>query len=791
MQAGRFLKQIQAYKSRFEPLIHAEQEAEEEVIKRRLSTWSLRRLKEEGYCMTDLKGFWLLKSKDDRSVAGFRLSPGVSLPPHVFTYGSQVFVSRLDPLKDEPRRGSVVKVKPEQIDLAFDETFDDLPKDFWRLDLGTSNIAFQRMYDAINKLAKDPEMIEKDPQNLSDNKMYRLEGTGLRDVLLKSFAEPKELQRQSHHLQDPGEQHYLSHDQLEHDSRIDQAGGALSENQLIQSWARRYRQPDPVVVEGDPPLNHLNASQIRAMAMMIGERISLIQGPPGTGKTKTIVETVKLLKGHFEVPHPILVCTFTNVAIDNLLEGFANGGLKPLRVGNEGSAKPELQEYMFDEQFDGHPKKAAELDPLIKEYEELDSRIRKLRKDIKALEDEKPTNWIEKRENMKLDMDRKSYRSYILKARARLLRESIFYDICTKADVICTTSIRSASYYLQTMDFPVVFLDEASMSTEPASLIPLMKGCKHLALIGDHKQLPPVVVSRDAQQGELDVSLFERLISEGDVPSVMLDVQYRMHPGISKFPSMEFYDTMLLDGTVHAGEVIPSLMPLSSSHLVAHPETGHRPSVIFIDHEGPEATKSRSRVNWTEGYIICSIVEDLLRLNPDLLGEDIGVIAPYKSQMNLLTRLLKKDDEVRDHFKAHLGDRALEVPNIEVKTVDGFEGREKQAIIFSTVRNNQFGHIGFLADRRRLNVGLTRAKRALFVVGSMSTLERGKYGYRSSNVDVPEQEFRTVSKGALAWRNYAQHLVEQNLVYRLRGDDLVKVLLPYTSFADRALRYFC
>ena len=95
----------------------------------------------------------------------------------------------------------------------------------------------------------------------------------------------------------------------------------------------------------------------------------------------------------------------------------------------------------------------------------------------------------------------------------------------------------------------------------------------------------------------------------------MLDIQYRMHPTISKFPSTEFYDMMLLDGTVESGNVVPSLAPPSSTHLVPHPETGHRPSLIFIDHRGPEAMVRRSRVNWTEGYIICSIVEDLLYQN--------------------------------------------------------------------------------------------------------------------------------------------------------------------------------
>ena len=218
---------------------------------------------------------------------------------------------------------------------------------------------------------------------------------------------------------------------------------------------------------------------------------------------------------------------------------------------------------------------------------------------------------------------------------------------------------------------------------------------------------------------------------------MMLDTQYRMHPLISSFPSSEFYNFCLLDGTVNtSGQVSPKLLPPVSSHLKLDPETGPR-SVIFIDHEGPEAMRLKSRVNWTEAKIVCGIVEDLLLQNAvcsslshgrfrrphisiyqDLSGKDIGVIAPYKSQISLLTRLLSQDVQMRHHLTSVLGkERFQEIENIEIKTVDGFEGREKDAIIFSTVRNNQEGTIGFLADRRRLNVGLTRAKRALFVIG--------------------------------------------------------------------------
>jgi superfamily I DNA and/or RNA helicase len=166
-------------------------------------------------------------------------------------------------------------------------------------------------------------------------------------------------------------------------------------------------------------------------------------------------------------------------------------------------------------------------------------------------------------------------------------------------------------------DFPIVFLDEASMSTEPASLIPLMKGSRHVALIGDHKQLPPVIISREAQAKGFGISLFERLTEEGRTPSLMLDVQYRMHPAISRFPASEFYNYSLRDGTVDkAGNVSPLLLPPRASSLQDGPGLIPRaPPVVFLDHAGAESFKDRSSVNHNEARIVCSLVEDLLLNN--------------------------------------------------------------------------------------------------------------------------------------------------------------------------------
>lgn len=159
----------------------------------------------------------------------------------------------------------------------------------------------------------------------------------------------------------------------------------------------------------------------------------------------------------------------------------------------------------------------------------------------------------------------------------------------------------------------------------------------------------------------------------------------------------------------------------------------------------------------------------------NLQGKDIGIIAPYAAQIKFLTRLLNSDASYKQRFKDVLGDqRAMQLEHIEVKTVDGFEGREKEIIIFSTVRNNAAGKIGFLADRRRLNVGLTRAKRGLFVIGSIQTLQM-------SQNSKDDHAIVRVGKGADSWRRYAEFLTKGGLVVTLTGGSLSKALYGHLN----------
>ncbi|TCD69007.1 hypothetical protein EIP91_009229 [Steccherinum ochraceum] len=781
-----YYEEYERYKGHFLGPLDAEQAEDEAVLRDRLSSWSVNRLKEEGYCITGLAAYWQEKRQFGRPVAAFSLGPGITLPPeHQFENGTQVLVSRFDPLKEEPLRGSVVSSSKTHLRVSFGEEF-DVGDGCWRLDIGRSSIVFDRMRAAIGRLSSDVQSQESSPDAGSSDREYILQGTHLRDILLRSFrppptpaaadgedTEPVDDRRPSSPFEDVLLDRDLSTQQPSPKS-------IFSADMRIQSWARRYSCQEPLVVEGDPVLSGLNATQIRAVAMMLDHRFTLVQGPPGTGKTKTIIEAVKLLKVHFETPQPILLCTYTNVAVDNLVEGLVAAGLNPLRVGYGGKVKASLLEHTLDHKLKIHPL-APKLEAAGAQVEDLEKRKQTLLIQISELRGKSrngtKTVRLANMENAALTMDRQTW---ALKGKGFAIYQQMLRDIVHGADVVCSllTSLLATSF---------TRMYAASMSTEPATLIPLMKGSQHVALIGDHKQLPPVITSPEAQAKGLGVSLFERLAEEGCVPSIMLDIQYRMHPRISHFPSHEFYDFSLRDGTVDASGVVAShLQPPYTSLLDLAPSAEPRqgPSVVFLHHDGGESMKDRSRVNITEANIVCSVVEDLLLHNPHLRGADIGIIAPYVAQISLLNRLLNMDTKNLARFQEVLGShRAMQIPFIEVKTVDGFEGREKDVIVFSTVRNNSSGHIGFLADRRRLNVGLTRAKRGLVMVGNIETLKAGRTA-KGGIVDALSPTARG-SKGADAWRRYTKYLDEERLILRLDGEPLRKVL--YGNLPDRAL----
>jgi len=248
-----------------------------------------------------------------------------------------------------------------------------------------------------------------------------------------------------------------------------------------------------------------------------------------------------------------------------------------------------------------------------------------------------------------------------------------------------------------------VLIDECTQATETSVLVPVSRGCQQLILVGDHCQLPPTVISDVAMEKGLAVSLFSRLADQ-KVQPVLLNTQYRMHPLIAEFPSDSFYKGRLKTGVSIRDRQAPIGFPW--------PQVGT--PVAFMDSKGPEQSQGHSYTNAKEIETAIWAINQLLSRNDPLLPggpEDIGIICPYSSQSRLIKRTLR-----RPKYKG------MGLNRIEVSTVDGFQGREKEVIIFTAVRSNDTGKVGFLDKWRRMNVMMTRPRRGLIIIGNRATL---------------------------------------------------------------------
>lgn len=254
---------------------------------------------------------------------------------------------------------------------------------------------------------------------------------------------------------------------------------------------------------------------------------------------------------------------------------------------------------------------------------------------------------------------------------------------------------------MDALTFDRVLVDEATQATEPAVLVPLMRGCRQLVLVGDHCQLPPTVLSTRAEEEGHGVPLFSRMVACG-VPPFMLDTQYRMHPCIAMFPSDLFYG-----GKLQNGVTAPERRPLAG-----FPWPREEFPVAFIPVQGIEMDDGVSKYNELEAEAACRAVQALLE-GGQCTVSDIAVCTPYAAQARLIRRMTRRLVNTNGP------------PYIEVSSVDGFQGREKEAVVFSAVRSNDYGAIGFTSDWRRVNVSFTRARRALIVIGNDVTLRRG------------------------------------------------------------------
>ena len=269
--------------------------------------------------------------------------------------------------------------------------------------------------------------------------------------------------------------------------------------------------------------------------------------------------------------------------------------------------------------------------------------------------------------------------------------------------------------------FDLVVIDEACQSTEPGCWVPLIR-CDKVVLAGDHKQLPPTVISKEAADDGFAISLMERQIAiHGDAITKLLSVQYRMHNQIMDFSSQRFYEDQLVADDSVASHRLADLQHVSSNELTTQ-------VVRFIDTAGAGWDEElepdgESKRNPEEADLVLKYVARLHEAG--VRPSEMAVIAPYAAQVRLLrSRLLEQIDAGLSSLNRGSYSR------FEIDTVDGFQGREKEAIIISLVRSNGKNEIGFLADTRRMNVALTRARRKLIVIGDSATIGGNEF-YRS------------------------------------------------------------
>jgi hypothetical protein len=399
-------------------------------------------------------------------------------------------------------------------------------------------------------------------------------------------------------------------------------------------------------------MSHMNKSQTDALEAALFQRITLIQGPPGTGKTHTAVALVQMwLRSR---TCPILCTSDSNIAVDNLVDGLSRAGVRVARIGRPEAVRQDLMQYMVES--------IAGIEP--------------------------GCNWSKDQQYQAIN------------------------GVLRRAEVICATCAGAGSDILERFSFQACLIDEATQATEPATIVPLTKGCAQVVLIGDQKQLPPTIISRDADAAGLGTSLFERMLKSG-IRAFMLKVQYRMHPAIATFPSKAFYKGELLSGTPPSARRAPMGFdwPVPAVPLA------------FVDvPDGYERSDGSSQTNPVEAQKIVNIVKKLCA-GHDVLPIDIGIVTPYAAQVRAIKRLLTPNmQKKRTRFDEPPAPDSMEA--LEVSTVDGFQGREKEVIVFTCTRANPNGNVGFLADPRRVNVMLTRARRGLIVVGHIPTLRR-------------------------------------------------------------------
>lgn len=423
-------------------------------------------------------------------------------------------------------------------------------------------------------------------------------------------------------------------------------------------------------------LPSLNVVQNQAFNSIIdAEDVAFVHGPPGTGKTTTLT---KCIKETVRSEKQVLVCASSNAAVDLLLERLIDEGLNAIRIGHPARLTPEVVENSLDVRISKHPdfSRLKEMRKQSQEYRNLAGKYKR------------QFGREEKQQRDQLYKEAK-----MLKSESRYLENYISENLVDQAQVIACTLTGARHSLIQDRRFKTVFIDESSQAMEAAAWIPIAKA-QRVIMSGDHHQLPPTIKSREAAKEGLEHTLFARGLEAQPESVVMLQRQYRMAPAIMGFSSEQFYKGKLeADGSI-----------LARKSRFTQPLTMVDTAGAGYDEKVKQETLST--YNEEEASLLVRLMQQ-----DDLEGLSVGVIAPYKAQVEVLKRLINQSDELANYRE-----------NVDINSVDAFQGQERDVIYISLVRSNANGVIGFLKEYRRLNVAMTRAKERLVIVGDSATL---------------------------------------------------------------------
>ncbi|WP_054412740.1 AAA domain-containing protein [Hymenobacter sp. DG25A] len=452
----------------------------------------------------------------------------------------------------------------------------------------------------------------------------------------------------------------------------------------------------------------LNESQLAAVRhVLAAQDVAIIHGPPGTGKTTTLVQAILET---IRRERRVLVCAPSNTAVDLLTEKLAERGVNVIRMGNPSRVSDLLLQHTLDAQIMAH-KSYPELKSMRQTAEQYREQAGKFKRHF---------GW-EDREQRRLLKEQ----AHQMLQESDQLERYITEDLLEQVQVITCTLVGASNRAIRHLTYETVFIDEAAQALEPGCWIPITKA-NRVVLAGDHQQLPPTVKSEKAAQEGLRETLFEKCIKRQPHTARMLQVQYRMHEQIMAFSSEQFYHGKLIAAPSVAHADLPDY------DLRFAPDT----AVEFLDTAGfgfqeLGLDESRSIANPEEADLLLKRLAQLLEPydqadhTEDLLT--IGVIAPYRAQINYLKDAVEENDELTGLMEHRM---------LSIGTVDSFQGQERDIIAISLTRSNPQGEIGFLSDVRRMNVGMTRARRKLLIVGDSSTL--GSHPFYKAFLDYVE-----------------------------------------------------